>query len=59
MTKKSVILKEVVEAAVRGIPLGVIGTAADVAGAVAFLANAEGRFITGQTIIMNGGRWRV
>jgi acetoacetyl-CoA reductase/3-oxoacyl-[acyl-carrier protein] reductase len=51
--------KEVVDEAVRSIPLGFIGEPADVASMVAYLASAEGRFITGQTIIMNGGRWWV
>ncbi len=51
--------KEVVNEAVRSIPLGYIGEPADIAGAVAFLASTEGRLITGHTIIMNGGNWWV
>jgi len=36
-------------------PLGRSGTPDDVAGAVAFLASAEAAFITGQTLLVNGG----
>jgi acetoacetyl-CoA reductase/3-oxoacyl-[acyl-carrier protein] reductase len=39
--------------------LGFIGEPYDVGAAVAFLASADGRFITGQTIVVNGGRWWV
>ncbi|MDA0159243.1 SDR family oxidoreductase [Solirubrobacter ginsenosidimutans] len=37
------------------IPLGRIGEADDVAGAVLLLASEAGRFITGQTIVVDGG----
>lgn len=36
-------------------PLGVIGTAGDIAAAVAFLAGGESDFITGQVLGVNGG----
>ncbi|KAF7303860.1 hypothetical protein MIND_00615900 [Mycena indigotica] len=36
-------------------PLGIIGDPTDVANVVAFLASEESRFITGQTISVNGG----
>jgi len=36
-------------------PLGRSGTPEDVAGAVAFLASPEAAFITGQTLLVNGG----
>jgi 3-oxoacyl-[acyl-carrier protein] reductase len=36
-------------------PLARPGTPGDVAGAVAFLASAEASFITGQTLVVNGG----
>ena len=36
-------------------PLGRPGRPGDVAGAVAFLASAEAAFITGQTLLVNGG----
>ncbi|MFZ1163408.1 SDR family NAD(P)-dependent oxidoreductase [Mycobacterium sp.] len=37
------------------IPLGYLGTGADVAAAVGFLCSEEARFITGQTLGVNGG----
>ncbi len=37
------------------VPLGYMGTAKDIAYAVAFLAAEESRYITGQTIHVNGG----
>jgi 3-oxoacyl-[acyl-carrier protein] reductase len=36
-------------------PLGRPGTPDDVAGAVLFLASSEAAFITGQTLLVNGG----
>lgn len=39
------------------IPLAVLGTAEDVAGAVAFLVSADGNYITGQTLHVNGGMY--
>ena len=38
-------------------PLNRIGTPEDVAGAVAFLVSADGDFITGQDIPVNGGMY--
>jgi len=43
--------------AVASIPVGFVGGPEDVAAMAALLASGEGRFITGQTIIVNGGRW--
>ncbi len=40
-----------------GIPLGRLGTADEVAAAVAFLASDEAGFITGETLDVNGGAW--
>ena len=39
------------------IPLGRLGTAADVAGAVCFLASDEASYITGQVLAVNGGMY--
>jgi len=38
-------------------PAGFIGAPEDVAAAVRFLASDEARFITGQTLLIDGGRW--
>jgi 3-oxoacyl-[acyl-carrier protein] reductase len=49
-------LPEAVRAGVVGqIPLGHFGEPEDIAGAVAFLASAEARYITGQTLTVDGG----
>lgn len=42
-----------------GTPAGFVGEVEDVAALVAFLASDEGRFITGQTLLVDGGRWMV
>ena len=39
------------------IPLAVLGSAGDVAGAVAYLVGPDGGYITGQTIHVNGGMY--
>jgi 3-oxoacyl-[acyl-carrier protein] reductase len=39
------------------IPLGTLGRVEDVAGAVAYLASDDGRYITGQTLHINGGMY--
>jgi 2,3-dihydroxy-2,3-dihydro-p-cumate dehydrogenase len=47
-------LLQVVEQATAGVPVGRPGTPDEVAAAVAFLAAEDSRFITGQTIYVNG-----
>jgi 3-oxoacyl-[acyl-carrier protein] reductase len=39
------------------IPLGVLGTVEDIAGAVAYLVSEDGRYITGQVLHVNGGMY--
>ena len=50
---------EVIERIRQATPAGFVGEPEDVAAAVAFLASDEARFITGQTLLINGGRWMV
>jgi NAD(P)-dependent dehydrogenase (short-subunit alcohol dehydrogenase family) len=40
-----------------GTPAGFIAEPEDVAGLVAYLASEEARFVTGQTMLIDGGRW--
>ncbi len=39
------------------IPLGFLGTTEDVAGAVAYLISEDGRYVTGQSLHVNGGMY--
>jgi 2-hydroxycyclohexanecarboxyl-CoA dehydrogenase len=49
---------EVLEQVIATTPLGYMGSpAGDVAPAVAFLASEESRYVTGQTLNVDGGRW--
>lgn len=50
---------EVIERIKAATPAGFVGQPSDVAAAVAFLASDEARFITGQTLLIDGGRWMV
>ena len=43
------------EAMLKRVPAGKFGTEADVAGAVSFLAGADSNFVTGQTLLIDGG----
>jgi meso-butanediol dehydrogenase/(S,S)-butanediol dehydrogenase/diacetyl reductase len=42
---------------VAGIPLGRLETPTDVAGVVSFLASPDANYITGQSIVVDGGMW--
>jgi 3-oxoacyl-[acyl-carrier protein] reductase len=48
---------EVQEEIKKGILLASFGKAEDVAGAVAYLVSDDGRYITGQTLHVNGGMY--
>lgn len=50
---------EVLAKVIEGTPAGFIGAPEDIAAAVTFLASAETRFITGQSLLIDGGRWMV
>jgi 3-oxoacyl-[acyl-carrier protein] reductase len=47
------------EALKRQVPLGRLGSAEDVAHAVAFLASAEAGYVTGETLHVNGGMYMI
>ncbi|HOO40930.1 MAG TPA: SDR family oxidoreductase, partial [Syntrophales bacterium] len=47
--------KKIAEGVVRAIPLRRIGSPEDVAGAVAFFAGDDARYITGQVLSVDGG----
>jgi NAD(P)-dependent dehydrogenase (short-subunit alcohol dehydrogenase family) len=51
------IATEILEKLRRDTPAGFIAAPEDVAGLVAYLASREARFVTGQTILIDGGRW--
>jgi len=49
-------LPEEIKEKIKGeIPLGILGEAEDIAGAVAYLASDDARYVTGQCIHVNGG----
>jgi len=41
----------------KGVPMGRIATAEDVIGPILFLTGPNSQFITGQTLVVNGGTW--
>ncbi|MDF7776708.1 SDR family NAD(P)-dependent oxidoreductase [Sphingomonas sp. AOB5] len=49
----------VVHETMKSVPVGFVGEPEDIAAMAALLASDEGRFITGQSIVVNGGRWWV
>ncbi|MDE3176773.1 MAG: SDR family oxidoreductase [Pseudomonadota bacterium] len=51
------IAPEILDRLKRDTPAGFIAEPEDVAGLVAYLASREARFVTGQTILIDGGRW--
>lgn len=50
---------EVIDKIKSSTPMGFIGTPDDVANAVVFLASDDSRFITGQSLLIDGGRWMI
>lgn len=50
---------EVIDRIKANTPAGIVGEPEDVAAAVAFLASPEARFITGQSLLIDGGRWMI
>lgn len=51
--------KDVIDRIKTSTPAGIVGEPEDVAAAVAFLASDEARFITGQSLLIDGGRWMI
>ncbi len=51
--------KEVIDKVRNSVPLGFVAEPEDVAGVVAFLASDDARYITGQTLLIDGGRWMI
>ncbi|TAN10397.1 MAG: SDR family oxidoreductase [Rhizobiaceae bacterium] len=51
--------KEAIERIRQTTPAGFVAEPEDVAGVVSFLASQDARFITGQTLLVDGGRWMI
>ena len=47
--------EEIRQAILQKVPLGRLGEPDDIAGAVAYLASAEAKYITGQVLTVDGG----
>lgn len=50
---------EILEQIRRSIPLGFFAEPEDIAAAAAFLASDDSRYMTGQSVVIDGGRWMV
>jgi len=51
--------REVIDRVRNSVPMGYVAEPDDVAGVVAFLASDDARYITGQSILIDGGRWMI
>jgi NAD(P)-dependent dehydrogenase (short-subunit alcohol dehydrogenase family) len=51
--------KDVIDKVRNSVPMGYVAEPEDVAGVVAFLASDDARYITGQSILIDGGRWMI
>jgi acetoacetyl-CoA reductase/3-oxoacyl-[acyl-carrier protein] reductase len=49
--------KETIDKVRNSVPMGFVGAPEDVAHVVSFLASEGARYVTGQTILIDGGRW--
>ena len=47
---------ESLAAMAKGVPLGRLGDPTDVAAAIVYLSSPAGEWVTGQTLVVNGGR---
>jgi NAD(P)-dependent dehydrogenase (short-subunit alcohol dehydrogenase family) len=50
---------EVIDRVRTSVPMGFVAEPEDVAGVVAFLASDDARYVTGQSILIDGGRWMI
>jgi NAD(P)-dependent dehydrogenase (short-subunit alcohol dehydrogenase family) len=50
---------EVIDKVRYNVPMGYIAEPSDVAAVVAFLASDDARYITGQSLLIDGGRWMI
>ncbi|MBI4011337.1 MAG: SDR family oxidoreductase [Candidatus Rokubacteria bacterium] len=50
---------EVIDRIRYAVPMGYIAEPEDIAGVVAFLASEDSRYVTGQSILIDGGRWMI
>jgi len=53
------ISNEILEQIRQSIPLGFFAEAEDIAAAAAFLASDDSRYMTGQSVVVDGGRWMI
>ena len=51
--------REVIDRIRQSVPLGFVAEPEDVANVVVFLASDASRYITGQTLLIDGGRWMI
>lgn len=51
--------KAVIDKVRDSVPMGFVAEPEDVAGVAAFLASDDARYITGQTLLIDGGRWMI
>jgi NAD(P)-dependent dehydrogenase (short-subunit alcohol dehydrogenase family) len=51
--------REVIDRVRGSVPMGYVAEPDDVAGVVAFLASDDARYVTGQSILIDGGRWMI
>jgi NAD(P)-dependent dehydrogenase (short-subunit alcohol dehydrogenase family) len=49
--------KGVIDRIIADIPMGRVAEPEDVANAVLFFASSQSDFVTGQTLLVNGGHW--